>query len=225
MPWLLLGFLELNGEKLAQFAFNILAIGGGFFVGRLFCGFLLWLLDRWITRGKTPVVLKQAWATIGGLAIAVLVALIVFGHGEGWTLMGGGGSGEENTNTKSSGTGTGPTTPTPIPSPPTDPGPITATPSTKPIPTTHTRIRVMLLGGDDVKDERFYLIDDDTTPRNFGDVRTTLTARKESSNQPIGIEVRFAEKNTLPPNHPAVLRLTQWAHSHGLTVTLPAGNP
>jgi hypothetical protein len=86
------------------------------------------------------------------------------------------------------------------------------------------QVRVTLLGGDDVKNERFYLIDTDPAAKTFPEATAALLARKAATPGALAVEVRLAESNPLPGNHPAVLRLTSWATAHGLAVTLPASD-
>ena len=83
-------------------------------------------------------------------------------------------------------------------------------------------MRVTLLGGEDVREEKFYLLGDDRTPLDLPGLTAALKSRKESAARPLGIEVRFASNNTLPRTHPAVLRLTAWAQANGYPVTFPA---
>ncbi|MGL6095112.1 MAG: hypothetical protein ACRC7O_04830 [Fimbriiglobus sp.] len=209
----------LNPEKLAQFAVNLLAVGGGFLVGQIGTAAVLWFLDRKLTGGKSPPPLKKAGAALGGMAAGIVVALVVFGHGQGWVLMGGGGAGESNGPPATGIPGGSATSDVPPTTEPTTKPPVT---NPQPSPSAE-RVRVTVLGGSDVKDERFYLLDGDPAPKRIGEVRAAVLAKKDKT--AVGLELRFAEQNTLPPTHPAVLLLTGWAQSHGLTVTLPAGGP
>ena len=156
----------LTPEAVAQFAVNILAIGGAFLLGQWLTAVALWFLAP-----KSPPGLRRGCRLIGGTALAVLVAIIVFGHGQGWTLFGGGGAGISKGNgpTEQKGDGTGPATVTvptqPSPTPPTT----TATGPT---------VRITILGGTDVKDERFYRLDADPA-RTFTELTTALDGRRE----------------------------------------------
>lgn len=212
----LVGF---NPERLAQLVVNVMAIAGAFLIGQGATGIAAWLIDRWLTRGKSPAGLKKAARLSGGTTLALLAALVLFGHGVGWTIMGGGADGDENgtpTGTESGkGEGSGIATPTP---------PQETTPTQHKGGTGNAeRLRITLLGGADVRDERFYLIEGDPTPKTFAEVRAELATRKAASSAPLGLEIRFAPNNTLPTSHPAALRLTHLAQTNGVEVTLLAG--
>lgn len=220
----LLAFVGFNPERFAQLIVNVLAIGGGFLVGQVFSGLAAWLLDRWLTGGRSPIGLHRTIRYIGGVTLAVLVAFIVFGHGEGWTLFGGGGSGAQNQADGSHSGGT--SAPTPSPQTPT------TQPETEPIiaprvvlPTQANHVQVLMLGGEDVRHQRFYLVGTETTPKNLAEVQSFLLQRKSASKSDLGLLIRFPATNILPRTHPAVVLLSQWAQDHGIAVTFPAENP
>lgn len=211
---MLVGFIGLDSSKVAQFFVNCLAVGGGFLAGFLLTWISTFLLDRWITRGRTPEPLHRIARILGGVAAAVLVALIVFGQGgNGYGL--GGDAGEGKGDGQGLGHGTVATQPTAA-----DVRPIETTKS-EPVPP-EQRVRVTMLGGEAVKEERFYLLDDDPGPRTLEEIKTAVAAKKGAGGKPVGIEIRFTRTNTLPRSHPAVLRLTSWAQANGVTVTFPA---
>lgn len=216
-------FLDLNAGRFAQLVVNVLAVGGGFLAGFLGTGFVAWLLDRWLTGGKSPQGLKRACKTIGGVIVAVLIALMLFGHGSGWNLLGGGGPGDDNGASApkgDGGDGKGGTPPAPAPAPPPPDVPPVPPPRTYTAP--EDRVKVTLLGGEDVKEMRFYVLDDDPAPRALADVKAAVAAKRDAAMRPVGLEVRFDPKFTLPPSHPAVLQLTNWAHENKIPYTFPA---
>ncbi|MCZ2342002.1 MAG: hypothetical protein LC104_09430 [Bacteroidales bacterium] len=223
----LFAFVGFNPERFAQLIVNVLAIGGGFFIGQILSGLAAWLLDRWLTGGRSPLGLHRTIRYVGGATLAVLVALIVFGHGEGWTLFGGGGSGAQNQAAgEQSANGTPPPVTTATP-PPTSP-----MPETEPIlaprvvlPTQANQVQVLMLGGEDVRNQRFYLLDSETTPKTLTEVRSFLMQRKSASKSDLGLLIRFPATNILPRTHPAVVMLSQWAQDHGIAVTFPAEHP
>lgn len=217
----LFGLVNLSAERVAQFVVNVLAVGGGFLAGFVLTGFVVWLLDRWLLAGKSPPQLKRAARVVGGLLLAVLVALIVFGSGSGWGLFGAGtGDSKGQGMSDQTGDGKGGT--------PAKAGPEAQQPAVEPstpqrdLPPPEQRVRVTVLGGAEVKDERFYLVDDDRTPKTFAEVTAATTAKKTASGKAVGLEVRFSSDNTLPRDHPAVTRLARWAQEHGVTVSFPA---
>jgi hypothetical protein len=207
------GTLRLNVTRVAQLLVNCFAVGGGFLAGYVLAMIAGKVIDRFLLGRKTPQSLQQGFRYLGGTAMAILVALIVFGHGQGWTLMGGGLEGTAN---QTGSTETNPTTAnrdTPAP----DPGKVSTSLATE------ERIRITMLGGSDVKDQRFYQIDDDSQPRTLTEVKGVILKRKESTTKSIGLEVRFASRNALPHDHPAVGLLAKWAReSASLPVTFPA---
>jgi hypothetical protein len=209
---------DFNPAKFAQLVVNGLAVAGGFLLGWVLAAVAGLLLDRWLFRRRTPPVAHKMLRLVGGVAVAVLVALIVFGHGQGWTLFGGGLDGSAN--------GTGPTTPTTPAETKSEADTLSKAAPPKPAADAAPageRIRVTMLGGADVKDQRFYLVEDDPTPRTLAEVKAAVLRKKESTPKKLAVEIRFAAQNTLPQTHPAVLQLANWAgQTAGLTVTFPA---
>lgn len=208
----------LSSEKVAQLFLNCFAVAGGFLVGWVLTGLVAWFLDKRLTGGKSPATVHRVAKNLGGVGLAILVALIVFGNGSGWSIMGGDGDGDGKSNA-----------PPGRPGGPDKGGPPATSPNTTPIPDTRKeqpspreRVRVTVLGGEAVKNERFYLLDDDATPRTIAEARATLAGKKESAKGSLGVEIRFTADNAIPPNHPAVLQLTNWARDNAVTVSFPA---
>jgi hypothetical protein len=202
----------------AQFIVNCFAVAGGFLVGYTLAGIVTWWIDRTFLRKKTPDIFRQSARVVGGSLLALLIALLVFGRGGGG--LGGGlgediGSGVSGPNV---GPGSDPSSDPIEPPRPTPPEPTT-------IPLTAERMRVTMLGGPDVKDQRFYLIDDDATPRTLAEARLAIQARRDATEKPVAIEIQFSTRHTLPRDHPAVTLLTNWARDAGLTVVFPAEMP
>jgi len=219
MPAPPLAFLDFN---LAQFLVNCLAVVGGFLVGYVLTGGLAWWLDRSLFRKTTPPVIHRTVRVLGGVIAAVVVALLVFGRGGGGV---GGGQGEgigSGTASPGSGTGTGTGTNGETAAP--SPAPPPAAPA-KDVPPPEARVRVTVLGGPDVKDQRFYLVGDDPTPRTLAEAKAAIQAKKDSAPEKLGVEIRFTARNTLPRDHPAVTLLADWARDAGLAVVFPAESP
>ena len=86
-------------------------------------------------------------------------------------------------------------------------------------------IRVTVLGGSDVKDEKFYQIDDDRTAKSFAEVTALVKAKKDAGGKPVGIEYRFSPNNTLPKTHPAILRLANWSDANGVKFSSSVPKP
>ena len=76
-------FAWFDPAHFAQFLVNCLAVGGGFLAGFILTGVLVWWIDRTFLRKQSPDPLKRAARYFGGLVVAILVALLVFGIGGG----------------------------------------------------------------------------------------------------------------------------------------------
>ncbi|CAN5383838.1 hypothetical protein BH11PLA2_BH11PLA2_07940 [soil metagenome] len=200
----------------AQMLVNLLAVGGGFLAGYLLTMLIAKFIDRAVIHRQSPKGLHKVVRILGGLAVAILVALIVFGHGQGWNLFGGAANG--------SGASDGKDAVQPISTPYTKPE--TPPEQVKPLPLSTERIRITLLGGGDVKEKKFYRIDDETVPVNLADVKAAIQKRMNVLATKPMLEVVFAKQNRLPQEHAAVTQLVQWVQDTArLTVTFPPDAP
>jgi hypothetical protein len=197
--------------RVAQFVVNCLAILGGFLTGYVLTALLANLLDRAVFLRKTPRVVHRWLRFLGGLMLALLIAGIVFGHGQGWNLFGGGGSGNSSSNE----TGSPQLFSTPI----NNPDVPNVVPTEKAM---GEQIHITILGGTDVKNEKFYLIDTDTTPRTFAEAKEMLLKRKTDMAKPLMLIIELSKRNELPSDHPAVKILEYWAQKEaGFGVSHP----
>ncbi len=205
-------FAFLNTLNLAKLIEGILATAGGFLVGYIFVVIFGWMFDKFLLKRKSPQLLHKVCRLLGGLILAIIVALLVFGGGGGE----GNGTGDGKGNGKAS-----PANGTSDPNAATDPKQISLKP-----PPVEERIRVTILGGSDVVDQKFYRIGDDDTARSFAEAKAAITKTKNESTRSLGIEINFTSNNALPLDHPAVEQLKRWAReTAGLTVTFPAEAP
>lgn len=201
----------LNTLRLAKLIEGALATVGAFLVGYVLVALLGWFFDKYLLKRKSPELLHRVCRLLGGLILAILVAMMLFG--------GGGGSGD--------GTGDGAGTGTASPGPAsnaesTDPKAVAA----KVAPPVEVRVRVLVLGGTDVKDQKFYVVDDDPAPLAFADAKSAIQRKKDATAKSVGLEIRFPVQNALPRDHPAIAQLARWAGEvAGLTVTFPAEAP
>lgn len=210
-------------EQVAAFGIKCLAVVGGYGAGYLLGGVAAWALDRWVFARKAPDFVKQTIKILSGVALAILVALLVFGSGSGGGLFGGGGGPD--------GTGTG--TPNPDdtgkkheqPTPPPDPKvPKVDAPPTPAISPEDPKVRVTFLGGDAVKENRFYLVDDDPHPRTFDELKAEITKRKEGTARPMFLLVQFPTdpRHRIDENSINVTQVTSWARNvAGIEVVWP----
>ena len=89
MPLLFAAFP--GSEQIAAFAVKCLAVAGGFLAGYVIGGMGAWALDKWALAKKSPDVLKKTISFLCAVALALLIAFIVFGDGSGSGWLGGGG--------------------------------------------------------------------------------------------------------------------------------------
>jgi hypothetical protein len=193
------------GEKVAAFVVKCLAVAGAFLVGYFLGGVIGWALDRWVFAQKAPEPVKKAIALVAGIALALLVALIVFGEG-GSGLFGGGGT-----------TGDGKGTPAPAdtgkdkqPEPPKDvPKKNGETPpAPKPGP---GDVRITILPDEEVKEGRFYQIEGDPVPKNLEEFKEEIMKKRKESKTELVIVFRF-KKEPLSKNHTIVKNAVDWVN-------------
>ncbi len=207
------GFLDDAKDAMTEFVHNCLLVAGGFLVGYVLGGVVGWALGKWVLRQKAPDTLKKVGRPVGGVILALIVALIVFTgrgkpHGEG---------GEGKGAPSPDGNKSNPQTPdTKVP-----PNvPVVKQPDGKPADVT---VRVTVLGGEDVQGDKFYLIDDDRNPKTFAELKDAIAARKAKETGKMAVAILFPTRNALPREHPAVTRVAKWANEEaGLDVTFPA---
>jgi len=211
----LFAFLDDAKEAMNEFVHNCLLVAGGFLVGYILGGVVGWALGKWVFRQKAPDTLKKVGRPIGGVILALIVALLVFTgkgkpHGEGGDGKGAPSPDPNKANQQS-----------PQPEPKIPPNvPIVKQPDGKPADVT---IRVTVLGGEDVQVDKFYLIDDDQTPKTFTELKDAITARKAKEKGKVAMAILFPTRNALSREHPAVTRVVRWANEEaGLDVTFPA---
>lgn len=205
----LLAFLFVNPEHVTALLLNFLAVGGGFLAGFVLMGLAAYFVDRWLTGGKSPDGLHKVLRMIGGVCGAILVALIVFGAGNGGTTDGPGkGDGTTEKTGNSSGTSTVSTEQQPVTPPPT--------PEPKGPEET---LKITILSGTDVKDEKFYLIEKDRTAKSLDEVKDAIKTRKATTTKPLAIDIQLTPRTDR--NNSGVLDLESWARDAGMRVILP----
>jgi hypothetical protein len=80
-------------DHVGKVVLGALAVAGGFLIGNLLTLVACRILAKFVFKQKFNEKLEKALRVIGGIALAVLIAFLVFQGGSGWGF-GGGGSGE-----------------------------------------------------------------------------------------------------------------------------------
>lgn len=213
----LFAFLSDIEDRFTQLIEGLLLVAGGFLIGYLLGGLVGWALGKWVFRMKDRTTPKQLGQPIGGVLLAVIVALIVFTGGRG---KGPGGNGDKpgTTDTASTDPNAQPKKDPEPKVPPTLPKP----PDLKP---TDVILRVTVYGGNAVVGERFYQLEDEKTLKTLDELKQAITARRGAEKGKVTVAILFpADKNiALPQEHPMVTRLAKWAREEaGLDVSFPA---
>ena len=205
MTFAVLGF---NPDRIAALVVNSLAVGGGFLAGYALTLLATYLLDRWLTGGKSPVGLQRAVKMVGGVCGALLVLLLVFSAG-------GGGPGDGPGTTATTGTGSGPGT-SEVAAKATDP----ATPPKPPEPPrTEEVVRVTVLSGADVVGEKFYVVEGHAEKLTLDEVKRVLAERKAATAKSLAVAVVLAARTD--PDGSGVRSLIGMAQDAGYAVKLP----
>jgi hypothetical protein len=220
-------FVAGVSDRLADLALNCLAVAGGYLAGHVLGGLVAWGLDRWVFARKSPDFVKKLAQVVCGIALAILVALIVFGKGGGT----GGGSGE--------GTGKGAGDPDGTPGkvdvkqaddkrPPVKVQP----PKAADVEASTPQVRVTFLAGDAVRsapraeDSKLYYIGDEPVLRTFAEVKAAVEAKKrEAGGRQVLLVVLYPADPTraAPERSPNVTQVTEWAEANGVRVVLGTG--
>jgi hypothetical protein len=210
-------FLAGVEARLTDFVISCLAVGGGFLVGYLFGWALAAALNRWAFRSKVGPQVIHLSRLVGGLIGAVLVIMMLAWGGGGGGLFGRGPG--EGKGTPSEGT---PKADQKEPPKSDEPNKGAAPPETRPA---ELVVPVTILGGTDVRDERFYLVGADRAPKTFAEVRAAISGTKTAEKRKVSVAILLSPPpNRLPLDHTAVTQMIRWAQDEaGLDVTFPAG--
>jgi hypothetical protein len=207
MSWL------MNPDNLGRVVVNVLAIAGGFLIGWLLIGSVVSAGTRVLTGGKVPRWILFVMRALGGVAVAWLVALFVFGSGN-WRGFGFGGDGGTGPGGGPAGTAKDPasangTAPAVAAPPKEDKGP-------KPRGST-LRVEVIgLMGGSQVTDGRFYRFEGEKELRDRENLALAIDRIKQENPQVRELDIVVYE-NSPDSDTRAVRDLEQWARDNGLT--------
>jgi hypothetical protein len=211
------GLASAAGEKVATFVVKCLAVGGGFLVGYFLGGVIAWALDRWVFAQKAPDQLKKAVSLVAAIALALLVALIVFGEG-GNGLFGRGGTGDgKGTPTPDDNKGkVAPVPPeqkkdeTPPKKDETPKAPVTPMPGD---------VRITILSSGEARDARYYLIEGDPAPKNLEELQQVILTRKKDAKPELKQVIFRFKKDEYPVDAPIVKDVVTWLYSVKIGVT------
>jgi hypothetical protein len=206
--------LDDTQKSIEHFVHNCLLVAGAFLVGYILGGILGCALGKWAFKQKSPDTLKQLGRPIGGILLALIVALLVFTGMGGRLGAGGEGQGTPNdTGNKDAAHRDSSAGPNVVP-PKVDQMPPEAI------------IRVTVLAGAAVRSERkFYLLDDDPNSLTLEELKAAIKARQSKVKGKTVLQVLFSsDPNLAPPrNDPKVTDVTRWATEEaGLDVVFPA---
>lgn len=206
----------IAGLSLDTLATHLLAVAGSAALGALGVGATVRLAGRAVGGRKAPqpavVVVRLLGAVAGGLA----AWLWLFGPGgPGWGPGGGGsvfgGAGAAGGTARDAAASTA-----------EQPLPVTGITQTSPASDT---VRVTMLGGERVKEERFYEVDGEKKALTFPELIEAIH-RKHPGGDLKTVEI-FIYRDSVAEIHLAVRRLIDWAKQNGLAVRMPpakAGN-
>jgi hypothetical protein len=186
---------------------GLLAVVGAFFVGNILTGILVWSFYRSVKKRKCNPLAMRALRLVGGVLLALIVAAIFFGEG-GFGLGGGGETpGTDGAPGKAGFTDDGKDTKK------------EANPEKKQSDaSSEERIRITMLG-EEAKDDRFYLFEDQPQPKNFAEITDLILQRKPTSTKPVTEIAIYTYKNTADRQNRIVTRLDKWAQEQGFHVS------
>jgi hypothetical protein len=190
--------------QLASLLLSVLAVTGGAAAGGVGAGLSTRLAGKFFrVRAPRPalIMMRLLGAGAGGLA----VWLWVFGTGGGgWgagggSVFGGKGAGEGEKTF------------------------IATTKSRQAVPSATTTaasdtLRVIMLGGERVKDQRFYRIEGEAEPKTFVELKQDIKARQQAAKLKT-IEIVVYE-DSVARDHPTVRDLSDWAGQNGMAAIL-----
>jgi len=211
--------LGFDPDSVERFFTNSLLVVGGFAVGYVLTGVIAYFFDRWATRNQSPQGLHKLARWIGGVVVAVMVALYLFQGGKGTGGTGGDGNGA-SPNLIGTGSGNG----NAVATSPTSQLP----PTTKPQPNVQTNeiIRVTILGG--FQDgEKYYVAEDDgQRTLDFNGIKAYVQSRKKAAEKTTVLEIRLAALNRTTRSNQVVKQLDDWARNEErLSVIFPGDGP
>lgn len=216
-------FVAGASDRLADLALNCLAVAGGFLAGHVLGGLVVRALDRWAWKKPSPDAVRKMVQVVCGIALAILVALIVFGKGGGTGGGRGDGEGKGSGSTPES-TGKGDPPKVDDKRPPVKVEP----PKPADVDASIPQVRVTFLGGDAAQPAagRFYYVGDEPALKTFDEVKAAVEAKKrEAAGRQVLLVVVYPADRTRAADERSrtVSQVTEWADQNGVRVVLGTG--
>jgi hypothetical protein len=194
---------------------NILAIFGGFLIGNM----LVLVLSRAITKlaltKPPPVLVEKLARLLGGIVVAILVGMLVFGDGD-WGF---GGSGKGGTPGKNDGEteksrDSGRAAPETKPQDKKDPTTPKKDPTIKEI-----AVKIDVLGGD-ARESKFYFLEDERSPISLDELKAKVRTRPDGKK--VTKLIIHVYKNSAALDSGVVSDLKTFASNDQLATEFPA---
>lgn len=206
--------LIANGlDGLTQMVLGVLAVGGAFLLGYVSVMLLLSVGLRIVTKKLVPLRLNKLLRIVGGLALAAIVAMFVFGDGGmGYGAGAGGlpGSGKGAPDRKRTASPTAAELQPPVRE--------TVPPDSDLKP--ERRVRVTVLGGA-IQSGRFYQFETQPGGLTLDELKTLVADRRDKPGSPL-TQIEIMVYRDSPDVGGKVVRdLQTWSNSQGLRVVYP----
>jgi hypothetical protein len=210
-------FADLK-QNVGNLIVNALAVAGAGAFGYFLTRSIIWAICKFGLQKNPPARISKLLGILGGVAMAILIAGLLFQGqgGGGWGFGPGFGFG----------TGTGVADGTNKTEPTASQTKPESTETSVPTPKTANPLRIRMLGGQNVKTEDGKLVIYQPLPGNeaytLDRLKSIIRDRmQDQPNRPAIKEiVIIIEKDSVAHNHDAVLKLQQFALDQGLTVTI-----
>lgn len=196
----------LASDSLGLIVLKLLALAGGVGIGAVLMGALAQFLVRKLTRRPAPMI-KSLARLLGGIGGGVLTALLIFGGaGAGWGLGGWGfGGGRGNVGSTSTRSASSALNQRQTPA------------ATLAEPPGVRSLRIIMLGGDLIREGAAYRIEGESQSRTLADLKQVLRRRMDAKPALQSLDI-LIYTNSLARNTSPVFDLETWARQSGLTV-------
>jgi hypothetical protein len=205
--------LYASFENVGRIIVGLMAVAGAFLIGSILTWMILGGVAKFFLRRAFPTGLMKICRVIGGVVVAIVVASFVFGDGGfGWgpgdAQKGDLGKGEEKKKE--------------------EPKKIDPNKEKKEDPLKNKdkegppeeSVKVTILGGS-ATDEKFYLFQNERTPRTLFEIRSLILEQREKSVRPLKMVEIYVYQNSADRNGPVVRNLEKWARETNFGVSFP----